>query len=436
MAEQCEHFYSVDCHVKNVFSGFVGAGTDAVVDSWAGAVLKGLDRTLISVGTFWVNVDTPDVTSPGSVTTWAQSVTSWLVLAVGAISFIFACGMLVWHQRGETLKGIASGMFTLLFVSAGATLIAQLVITISDKTATWLIERATDTVDGSFSARLLAISAIDPGVTTMIVVILLGLAGVIANLFQMGLMYVRSAMLILLLALIPVAAAASMLDWGREWFKKMVAWFFSFALSKPAAALVYGVGIKLVTDHSGDSLEGFVLGVITMVLAPFSLPALIKFITPAASVGGGGGGAGAAAAATGALATGAIASTELFSSGSALELGQGDSQPQAAAASGAGEPVAASGADDAAGGSGLSSQGMPLGSAGAEGGLGQAGAGAAWGASGSQAAAGQAASAGAAASTAGMSMFVEVGGKALQAVGSASQAAAGSATGADPEVQV
>ena len=287
MAE-CEHWYSLTCHLGNALESVGSAASDAIIGTWAGAILEGLDKALITVGTFWVGVPTPDVAADSSATGWAVESTAWLVVVIACASLLTACGLLVWNQRGaETVKSIVRGFFTLLMVTAAAGTIGQGVIAVSDATASWLIERATGEANGNFAGKLLTVSAITPTGVTVIIIIVMGLIGLLANLVMLLTMYARSAMLILLMAVVPLAAAASMLDWGRQWLRKSVGWFMAFAVFKPTAALIYAIAIKLVEENKqGDIVQSFVLGVMMMLMAALSLPVMINFLVPVAAAAG------------------------------------------------------------------------------------------------------------------------------------------------------
>jgi len=113
---------------------------------------------------------------------------------------------------------------------------------------------------------------------------------------QIVLMVVRSAMLILLLGVLPIAAAATNTEMGKGWFKRIISWLIAFILYKPVAALVYATAIKLTgaafeegerngplaftSQDPGEQIMNMVTGVTMLVLALFALPALMRFITP------------------------------------------------------------------------------------------------------------------------------------------------------------
>ena len=344
MADDCS-WYDVTCQLGNLTEQTASTVTDAIVSTWAKAVLEGLDSVLTTLGTFWVKVPTPDVSDSGSVTAWAQGATHWLVIVLAALSTLTACIYLMWHQRGEEVRNIVRGLLTLIIVSAVSITMGQAVIDVADKSATWFLDQATGDPSSNFATKLLTISTIDPGGTTLIVAIVMGLIGLLANLVQMGMMFVRSAMVILLLSAIPLAAATTMTEWGQQWLRKMVGWFIAFAAMKPVAALIYGIAIKLVEGDSYDitddgELLKFVLGTIMMVLAAFTLPALCAFIVPAVgAVGGGGSGAGALMAGAGGLATGAMSVSRLTGADGA----DGSGGPPGGGGASGGPPVAAVG---------------------------------------------------------------------------------------------
>jgi type IV secretion system protein TrbL len=79
----------------------------------------------------------------------------------------------------------------------------------------------------------------------------------------------------------PLAAASSMTEMGRQWYKKITGWMIGFLLFKPAAAIVYAAAIKMTL--SSDSVLASIEGIILIILASLTLPALMKFIVPAVS---------------------------------------------------------------------------------------------------------------------------------------------------------
>lgn len=205
---------------------------------------------------------------------------------------------------------VLQGLLALALVSSVSVGAGQLLVEASDEFSTWVIGLAVEGDAGQFGGKILNVTGIT-GSLGLTVLIVGGLGALLANMVQVGLMFIRSSMLILLVGIMPLAAATFSTKWGRAWLGKIIAWFFAFLMFKPAASIIYAVAIKLVQGESwsiadGDELTRFITGVIMLILAVLSLPALITFMVPATEAlsSGGGGGAGAGVGAV--LATGAM----------------------------------------------------------------------------------------------------------------------------------
>lgn len=425
-------FWEVSCKVGEV----VAEASDNIISQWAASIMEGVSNTLIKVGTLWVGVGTPTVEGSDTAVSFVHSHTVWLVVAVAIGSIVVAGVQLAWTKRGEPARDLLRSMFTLVLTSTVSVSAAQLLITASDDFSTWILSEAAVGDDGQFATKILSVATLNPSAIGMIVIIVAGLFGLLANLVQIGLMFVRSAMLILLVGIIPLAGAATNTKWGAAWLYKTLGWFIAFLMFKPAASIVYAVAIKLVQGDSwsftDDNLTSFVLGIVMMVLAVFSLPALMAFMVPATSAIASGGGSGATAAGA-VMASGAAPVVRNLGTGSSSGSGG------AGGTQGGGAP---SGSDASSGAAGTSpAAGRSSGSAGAGGATAAGGAsgGAAAGAS-SGAAAGGASAAGAAGGPVGMAAgaAIDAASKGVQAVKGATQSAvadsSGTPSGAAPGV--
>jgi hypothetical protein len=112
----------------------------------------------------------------------------------------------------------------------------------------------------------------------LILVLLIGGLAIIASIIQIGLMFVRNGMLVLLLGVLPLAAAATNTEMGKAWFRRVVGWLVAFLAYKPLAALIYGAAIRMMAED-GDWLAA-ATGVAMMVMALIALPALLRFVSP------------------------------------------------------------------------------------------------------------------------------------------------------------
>lgn len=299
------HFWQLSCHLSEAANDAV----DNIIARWAQETLQGLSSTLLEVGSTWVGVEVPSLTGTESSVAFVHSSTRILVLALAIGSLIVAGIQLAFARRGDGALQILQGFLTLAVVSSVSVGAAQLLVEASDEFSSWIISLVVEEDQGQFASKILSVSSVS-GALGLVIIIIGGLAALIANLIQIGLMFVRSAMLILLVGVLPLAGAAYFTKWGRAWLWKLIAWFFAFLMFKPAASIIYALAIKLVQgDHwsvfTEHELTGFVTGVVMLVLAVLALPALITFMVPATeAISNGGAGVGAGAGAV--LATGAM----------------------------------------------------------------------------------------------------------------------------------
>lgn len=375
-------------------------------------ISQGLEKMLVLVGDM--------VISPPSFTSEHQSNAQWLagqteyltgILAV--VSLMIGGMMLMWQRKAEPLKDILAMLIRLILISAGGVSLVALLSQASDEWSAWMLDEATA---GSFNDTLIALFALNPFSvhSGILMAILFGLLAIIAGAIQVVLFMIRQPFLILMVGLWPLSAAATNTDWGRQWFSKLTGWIAAFLLYKPAVAIIFALGLKMMKPDTSDTADGmlnFIQGLLLIGMSMVALPALVKFIVPStASLGSGGGGG--AAAAVGGMAAMKVAS----GSGGGGARGAGSSGGSQGAS-----PSGASGADAGAGSSGGAGAG------------GQVGAGASTGASTSAGAAGSAgggaASGGAAAAAGPAAPVVLAAGAVAQGAVAAAQGAADSATG-------
>ena len=377
-------------------------------------ISQGLEKMLVLVGDM--------VISPPSFTSEHQSNAQWLagqteyltgILAV--VSLMIGGMMLMWQRKAEPLKDILAMLIRLILISAGGVSLVALLSQASDEWSAWMLDAATA---GSFNDTLIALFALNPFSvhSGILMAILFGLLAIIAGAIQVVLFMIRQPFLILMVGLWPLSAAATNTDWGRQWFSKLTGWIAAFLLYKPAVAIIFALGLKMMKPDTSDIADGmlnFIQGLLLIGMSMVALPALVKLIVPStASLGSGGGGG--VAAAVGGMAAMKVAS----GSGGGGARGAGSS-----AGSQGAPPSGASDAGDGAGSSGGAS------GAGAD----EVGAGASTGAGASAEAAGSAggaaASGGAAAAAGPAAPVVLAAGAAAQGAVAAAQGAADSATG-------
>lgn len=373
-------------------------------------ISQGLEKMLVLVGDMVISP--PSFTSEHqSNAQWLAGQTEYLTALLAVVSVMIGGMMVMWQRKAEPLKDILAMLIRLILISAGGVTLVATLSQASDEWSAWMLDEATA---GSFNDNLIALFALNPFSrhSGILMAILFGLLAIIAGAIQVVLFMIRQPFLILMVGLWPLSAAATNTDWGRQWFSKLTGWIAAFLLYKPAVAIIFALGLKMMKPDTSDTADGmlnFIQGLLLIGMSMVALPALVKFIVPStASLGSGGGGG--AAAAVGGMA--------------AMKVASGSGGGGARGASGGSQGASPSGAAGATGSAGSSGGASSAG--------GQVGAGASTGASASAGAAGSAggaaASGGAAAAAGPAAPVVLAAGAVAQTAASMAQGAADSAT--------
>lgn len=288
-----------------------------------------------------------------------QSQLWWIVVTLSVASVIIGAARMIWTQRAQPGKETLQAVLTLVVVAGMGATVAGLLIRASDDLATWFIDGALGCsveADGScFTGNLellLTSMSLGPAGPGPIVVIILGAIALLTSFIQIVLMMARSGLLPILIGVLPLAASFTNTALGKQWFSRISGWLLAFILYKPAAAIVYAgafylVGGDLITDD-GTGILNVLTGIIVMVLALVTLPALTRLMVPAVSaVAGGAMGGMAAGVAVAALPTGAAAVGRL--AGGASHGSSGAAAASAPSGAGASKAAGAATAGKAAG---------------------------------------------------------------------------------------
>lgn len=304
------------CQVGQAFQDAAG---DAI-KNMAKAIADAVGQTVKTLGTFWVNVGTPNITAaPGGsdasdpVLFLQNSLWFWTA-ALAVLSVLVGAAKMIIERRGAPMRDLGRSLATLVVVSGAGVAAVGLLTVSADQFSVWIIDKSTDGT--SFNEKIsgmLALSATSP--IGSIMIILLGLIAIFASVIQVVLMIIRGGLLVILTGIFPTAAAFTNTEAGKGWFQKCTAWLIAFILYKPAAAIVYATAFRLsganIFGNGGDGKDfgsaflATITGLALMVVALFAMPALMRFVTPMVGAVAAGGG-GMAAGAVGGLASGAI----------------------------------------------------------------------------------------------------------------------------------
>lgn len=323
----------------------------------------------------------PAVDGTGTVV-WIQRRLWFYVGFAVVLSVIVGAARMAWEQRADPGKDLLKSLLTLVVVTGAGLTVLGVGIGAADSFTEWLVLQGPDADFGKRVLQILGLAG-PPGFGVMMAIVL-GLVALITSIAQIVLLVVRDGLLIIIAGTLPVAAAMTNTEIGRNWFKKYCGWTLAFILYKPAAAIIYAAAFQVV-GADGDTVKATVLNVLIgmalMFMALMALPALMKLVAPAASLGGGdaavGAMVGAATAVAGQVPSGAINKAhEGSQSGGGIDTNEGsdssgapqgaDSAPAPSQGSeGTGQPTGGDtggvggGGDDASAGPGPSGSGTP-----------------------------------------------------------------------------
>ncbi|NUS43459.1 MAG: hypothetical protein HOQ24_07215, partial [Mycobacteriaceae bacterium] len=296
----------------------------------------GFGRLLEWSMSWWVKLPSPDLTQMSALTSVREHTTGLQVLLMTGAVMVTAA-RLALARRGalagevqESFMGFARAVFASWMFAALITAATRAGDAFSD----WVITDATHGQATATLSRMLDKTAFAPlGTAGMFILCLIGFIGA---LFQLALLVIRQALLIVVVAAIPIAASAAGTGPGSQAYKKLIAWSIAFVLFKPVGAIVYLVAFSAAGAPDANGQQRL-LGLILLALAGLVLPALMRMIAPAVStMGSGGGGVAAAAMVGGGIGTAAAMAGKAGGKEAGGQSGGGESSSNSEQSSGGG----------------------------------------------------------------------------------------------------
>ncbi|MBH0774953.1 hypothetical protein [Nocardia bovistercoris] len=313
-----------------------------VVDS----LMKGLGEAIILALTFWMKVPNEAASDNGSLFTTINDYTYQIQILLLIASVILTGARLAEARRGAAVgEAIESfRMFARVVFSSwmlGAVVVAG--TQASDRFSEWVITDATNGNAKDLAELMVKTSklqAFSPGLVLIIAIV--GLLGALA---QIVLAIIRQGLLLVAAGVLPLAAAASGMNIGKQSYSKLVGWIIAFMLYKPVAAIVYMIAFT-TAGHvdgltstgglpEGEEAQRMLVAIVLLCSVAFVLPALMRLVTPAVAIVGSGGsgltaagGTLVAAAALGAVGTKAVAVRATAGAGSPGYVGGGGAGPR------------------------------------------------------------------------------------------------------------
>ncbi len=351
------------CQLGTAAETAAGAARDTWLEEIADSLIESLAAAVRMVMTWWTTFPSPQLATaggqPAPVLAQIRDYTSGLQVVLLTVGIMFAAVRLALAKRGAA-AGEAQESFLMLARATFAAMTFGALITVAtnagDQFASWVIFDATRGDLDTAVGRLASMSTVTQSALGAGFLLVLGLLGLICMLIQLVMLVVRQALLVVVMAVIPMAAAASGTGPGSQAYKRMLSWSLAFVLWKPVGALVYALAFTAVGTEDQNDPHMVLLGLILMLMSVIVLPALIRLVTPAVSALGGGGGSAAVLAGAGA----GIAMSAVGSRPQARKMTEGENSatpPGSAGAGGSTSPPPGGGGRSMTASSGSSSAG-------------------------------------------------------------------------------
>ncbi len=274
-----------------------------LADSWfvnlVKSITQGATTMLADSMSWWTTADHTTLLQSPAIAQ-IQSELRYVGLALLAGSLIWQGLMMIYRRKLDPL--VSTGMGLLSYVGwttlAGtiAVLINQAGIALADQVLNQSIDGFTNSVSGT----MIGLVGAQTGAIFFLAIALFLLSAV-----QWVLGFFRMGALVILLALIPTAAAGQLNEGTKPWLPKILGWSLTLLLYQPIAAIVDAIGFTLV--GKGGSLSTVLVGLAVLALAVLSMPTMLRFFDwggQRLTAGGGGGGVAAAAGAASLLGSG------------------------------------------------------------------------------------------------------------------------------------
>lgn len=251
-----------------------GCLVQAVDSVWSGvadAVRTAAGQMLTALFGWWTV--TPSMSVDAAVTRTAQSfVTSWLALPIAVIALVAVVGWGVASGSDTWIRDVARGLLVFGIVAVGAIPIVAALQAWSESLARGLLGAIPFGDVGKWFDTALNVPGLGPGMVSFWAAIVF-----VAGAVQYVLMLFRDGVVLLLTVLLPIAAAGQFARTSMLWLPKLTGWLLAFIFLKPAAALVYFVGLTLVGQV--DGVQGLATAACLLVAAVGALPALLRLVT-------------------------------------------------------------------------------------------------------------------------------------------------------------
>ena len=226
------------------------AASAAVGDAWVTAMTGLWSAALWLLKLAFRVIDaftTPDLSATGPIGSVLPT-TLWLGATLAVIMVFVQLTVALIRRDGQSMGRVLIGIAQFGLVWVGYLGVAAGFVAAAAGLEHAILEQMLHAQDLSHVDLSESLPDKVSDITLATVLGVLGLLIVIpAAFFDLLIMFVHEAALLILVATAPISAGGLVSEIGKVWFWKTLRWFFSCLLIAPMAALLLGVGVKLST---------------------------------------------------------------------------------------------------------------------------------------------------------------------------------------------
>jgi type IV secretion system protein TrbL len=262
--------------VTGVAHAAAGSAIGDALNAFFDWVQSSMADVATSVASFWTHTPTVavgDTTgTPSDAVGFIRDHLAGYVALVAVASVIIGGVKIAVSGRPGGLAELGAFLIRIALAGAFSIAVCAALIDVSDRFSDWIIGEASGGTD--LGANLAGLFAM-PGANAVGLICLVVM--LFASLFMVAMMWVRSAILVLTVGMLPMAAAV----WTPAWFGRLCKTILATILVKPLASLVLAVGFRLLGSNTsnGGATEA-VVGAVVLVTACWSWKFLVKIIAP------------------------------------------------------------------------------------------------------------------------------------------------------------
>jgi hypothetical protein len=258
---------------------FANALINLLVATFSKELAEAVTTVLVELTTGWLFVKHTDVQSPFGPVDQLQTHTGILTTSIAVGALLVTATRMMLNRNGRDFRVMVRGLIWLVIVTTTAVPGVALLLEIGDSYSYWIIGASTGG-DAEAKLKLLVqnVLALGGAKARFLVIVLLFIM-LIGALGQLVVFLGRDVGLVLTTGLAPVAAAGALTARGEHTRRRYFAWGAVFIIYKPGVATVYAGCFWMIANSNGKVVTA-VGGITGLVMGAFTMPALLRLITP------------------------------------------------------------------------------------------------------------------------------------------------------------